>query len=139
MGPSHDSEMVTLSRQECLARLASMPLGRVGVSIDALPVILPVHFTLVDEAILFRTTKGSKLDNAVSGAVVAFQADDRDAVEGGWWSVLLQGIATPVTDHDAQVDPGGTLSATDWAGVGTESRLLRVDTGTINGRLFLTT
>ena len=65
----------TCSRSECLALLRSTKVGRVGVSLAALPAILPVNFVLFDDAVAFWTVPGTKLDAALSGAVVAFQAD----------------------------------------------------------------
>ncbi len=136
MGSDHDADKVVLSRKQCLARLASTQLGRIGVSIDALPVILPIHFTLADDSILFRTTLGTKLDSAASSAVVAFQVDAYDATEQGWWSVLLQGIATPVADEEAETGPAGALPASQWSRGGEESHLLRVRSQTMTGRLY---
>jgi hypothetical protein len=136
MGSDDDSEKVVLSRSQCLARLASTHLGRIGISIDALPVILPVHFTLADESVLFRTTLGTKLDSAAAAAVIAFQVDEYDATEGGWWSVLVQGIASPVVDHGTRIDHDGTQTSDDWSSAGKESRLLRVPSGTMTGRMY---
>jgi hypothetical protein len=110
-------------------------LGRIGVSIDALPVILPMHFTLVDDSVLFRTTLGTRLDSAASSAVVAFQVDAYDSTEPGWWSVLLQGIASPVSEGETEMGPGAR-SASDWSSAGKVSHLLRVHSQTMTGRLF---
>lgn len=81
--------MTILTRPECLELLSQAPVGRIGASIDALPVILPVHFGLFEESVLFRTIPGTKLDAATLGAVVAFQADGRELRDGTYWSVLL--------------------------------------------------
>ena len=143
MTADDDTQPVTLSREQCLERLASAPLGRIGVSIDALPAILPVRFTLVDDSVVFRTTKGTKLDTAAKGAVIAFQADDYDVTESGWWSVLLQGIATPVgdpesdTEAEAEADTEADTRTPD-AGFGSRgrTRLLRISSGNMHGSLF---
>ncbi len=136
MGPERDAEMSVLSRQQCLARLSSTRLGRIGVSIDALPVILPVHYTLADEAVHFRTTLGTKLDSAAASAVVAFQVDAYDSAERGWWSVLVQGIASPMADSDVGIGRGGTQTSDDWSSVGIESRLLRLPSDTMSGQMY---
>jgi hypothetical protein len=135
MGPGDDSEMVVLSRQQCLDRLASTEVGRIGVSMDALPVILPVEFTVVDESIMFRTSRNTKLDAATVGAVIAFQADAYDPTDDGWWSVLLQGIATPVDAREGEAD-GGPPSSRMWSGSGGETRLLRLNSENMHGRSF---
>jgi nitroimidazol reductase NimA-like FMN-containing flavoprotein (pyridoxamine 5'-phosphate oxidase superfamily) len=75
--------------------------GHIGLSVHALPVVLPVSFTVDDDAV---TVWGSALDRGSVfhvGDVVAFQVDGRDP-EGGW-SVLVRGRAEVASD-------GGTLS-----------------------------
>ena len=135
MGHGDNSYMKILSREECFTRLAQVPVGRIGVSIDALPVILPVHFALEDESILFRTIRGSKLDAAAADAVVAFLADAPDPAAGGWWSVLLQGLATPAGD---EVGEAQAAVLAPWHGSDgrRQARLLRIERGAIRGRFF---
>ena len=90
--------MRALTREQCFSLLTSVAIGRVGVSIDALPVILPVNFAVVDDWILFRTVPGTKLDAAMRRSVAAFEADDH-AVDGSWgWSVLVRGYAHDLRD-----------------------------------------
>lgn len=135
MGPSDEPEVTILARPECLELLSQAPVGRIGASIDALPVILPVHFGLFEESVLFRTIPGTKLDAATLGAVVAFQADGRELRDGTYWSVLLQGIASELSGewNDAQ-----TTSApiTPWRSAFHQQRLVRVEASTISGRRF---
>lgn len=95
-----DGRVEWLTVGECLFRLQTVSLGRVGVSVGALPAILPVNFGVVDEGIVFRTAPGSKLDAAVAGNVVAFEADDADMAAGEAWSVLVVGQAEVVSDPD---------------------------------------
>lgn len=57
-----------LTRAQCLELIATVPVGRIGVSIRALPVILPVNFVLVGENIVFRTIPGTKLDAAAANS-----------------------------------------------------------------------
>jgi nitroimidazol reductase NimA-like FMN-containing flavoprotein (pyridoxamine 5'-phosphate oxidase superfamily) len=82
-----------LDEAECRALLASTTIGRVGLSMDALPVVLPVNYTVMDDAILIRSTEGSKLSAAWKGAVVAFEIDGYDPLTHTGWSVLVQGTA----------------------------------------------
>lgn len=74
----------SLSRPECIALLVGASVGRLGLSIDALPVILPVNYLLIDGGIVFRTVHGTKLDAATRHAVVAFEVDEyeRDGSAG---------------------------------------------------------
>lgn len=46
--------MEKLTRAQCLELMATVPVGRIGVSVKALPVILPVNFVLLGENIVFQ-------------------------------------------------------------------------------------
>lgn len=88
-----------LGRQECLRRLARVPVGRIVYTRRALPAVLPVNFGVDgDGAVVLRTSAASELVRAIDGAVVAFEADDVDAVRHSGWSVVVTGTATLVTD-----------------------------------------
>jgi uncharacterized protein len=92
--------VTSLRVEECWSRLRSSELGRVGITVGALPVILPVFFGVIDESIVFRTSPGTKLAAASSDAVVAFEADAFDPESGEGWSVLVQGVAREATDPE---------------------------------------
>jgi two-component system, NarL family, response regulator DevR len=87
-----------LSRDACLRLLATATLGRVGVSVDALPRVLPVNFRFDGGRILIRTGTGTKLDAAADNAVVAFEVDEIDPVAHTGWSVVVTGMARELTD-----------------------------------------
>ena len=88
-----------LGRQECLRRLAKVPVGRIVYTRQALPAVLPVNFGLDgDGAVVLRTSAASELVRAIDGAVVAFEADDVDPVRHSGWSVIVTGTAMVVTD-----------------------------------------
>ena len=76
---------------ECLHLLAGATIGRIGVQYGALPTVLPVNFVLYEEAIVIRTSPGTKLDAATRNAVVAFEADSIDSVYHTGWSVSVTG------------------------------------------------
>jgi uncharacterized protein len=88
-----------LDRAECLRLLAGEALGRIAVSIGALPVILPVNFLLDGERILIRTGDGTKLDAATRDAVVAFEVDHIDPFGHNGWSVCVTGRAGELRDE----------------------------------------
>jgi nitroimidazol reductase NimA-like FMN-containing flavoprotein (pyridoxamine 5'-phosphate oxidase superfamily) len=73
-------------------------LGRVVVSLGAVPAVFPVNYYAEGGAIYFLTGAGTKLTAALRGAVVSFEVDevDRDSRRG--WSVLAVGPATVVED-----------------------------------------
>jgi uncharacterized protein len=125
-------DLEVLSRAECLRLLATVPIGRLGVSIGALPVILPIRFALLDDAIVVRSARGTKLDTAIAGAVVAFEADHVDHVEHHGWSVLAQGIAEVLTDA-AELATAHTLDLRSWTPTH-DDRYVRIGTEIMSGR-----
>lgn len=95
-----------LSRGECLSLLSQASIGRVGVTIGALPAVLPVNFCLVDGQVLFMTGQGTKLTAALRGTVVAFEVDWADDLTRHAWSVHIVGVSRLVKPEPA-----------DWAAV----------------------
>lgn len=87
-----------LDRHECLSLLAGAPVGRIVHTREALPAVLPVNFSLDDGAVVLRTSAASELARSIDGVVVAFEADEVDAVAHSGWSVVVTGRAAVVTD-----------------------------------------
>jgi len=126
----------TLDRSECLKLLATAPVGRIGVTIRALPTILPVNFAVVGDSIVFRTVPGTKLDAATRRAVVAFEADSYAPDRSSGWSVVVQGVCSDVADAAERA----ALAATPiraWAfDEGVADRFVRIDISFVSGRRF---
>ena len=99
-----DEGLELLSESDCRALLSLGGLGRVGITMGALPVILPVTFAFVDDHIVFRTGRGTKLNVATAGNVVAFETDRYDPIEHRGWSVLIVGRASRVEKAELGVD-----------------------------------
>src|SRR5205823_6700484 len=87
-------ELQMLSPGECERLLAQTTVGRVGISIGALPVVLPVNYAMLDGDVVVRTSPGTKLDAALAGSVVAFEVDQVDPIYHEGSSVLPQGRAS---------------------------------------------
>jgi nitroimidazol reductase NimA-like FMN-containing flavoprotein (pyridoxamine 5'-phosphate oxidase superfamily) len=97
MGSSpHDRGVV--DRDGCLQLLATVPVGRVALSVDALPVITAVGFVVDGDRVVFAVAPEARATAALHGMVVAFEADHWDATTGTGWSVLVQGPAKVVAD-----------------------------------------
>jgi nitroimidazol reductase NimA-like FMN-containing flavoprotein (pyridoxamine 5'-phosphate oxidase superfamily) len=80
-----------LSPDECRALLRAGGIGRVGVSIGALPAIFPVRYELVDDDIVFHSPSAQAVaPGTLAGAVIAFEADGFGHDDQGW-SVLVVG------------------------------------------------
>jgi nitroimidazol reductase NimA-like FMN-containing flavoprotein (pyridoxamine 5'-phosphate oxidase superfamily) len=121
-----------LDRRECMVLLATSTLGRVGCTSGALPIVLPVNFRLVDDAVVFRTGVGTKLDAATRNTVVAFEVDDMDAVAHTGWSVLVTGFAREVTNA-FELDALQVDGIPRWS-PGADGRVVSISTELVSGR-----
>lgn len=121
-----------LTEQECyrLLRQHATAVGRVGVSVAAVPEILPVNFAMIDKDIVFRTGRGTKLHTATDGAVLAFEVDDADDSSG--WSVLVIGRSTEVTEA-AEVVAALAVIADGWV-PGEHEHVVRITPFRVSGR-----
>lgn len=121
-----------LTRDECLALLATAEIGRIAVSARALPVILPVRFELDGDRIVFVTHHGTTLDAATHDTVVAFETDGAAGDSPCAWSVHVNGIASHVTDA-ASLDRLATLELPSWL-AGQPTRFVAISTDHVEGR-----
>lgn len=131
----HDGDFRPLDRQDCLRLLGEAPVGRVVYTERALPAVLLVGFCLdADSSVVLRTSGASDLVRAVDGAVVAFEADEFDAVTRSGWSVVVTGRATVVTDaaEHARLRERGPDS---WM-PGRAGTLVRIEAEMVTGRLL---
>jgi nitroimidazol reductase NimA-like FMN-containing flavoprotein (pyridoxamine 5'-phosphate oxidase superfamily) len=76
-------------------------IGRIGVSTDQAPVVVPVNFSLRDGQVLLRVGRGFFAE-AAAGRLVAFEVDHIDPEDGTAWSVLVRGLAT-LSESPAEV------------------------------------
>ena len=125
----------TLTREECLALLGTVSVGRLGVSIDALPAILPVNFVLHGDAVVLRSVPGTKLDAALKQRVVAFEADSYSEDGTQAWSVLVRGVASAVT-AETQLAELRALPLHAWAFPDGADHFVAIATTMVSGRRF---
>jgi uncharacterized protein len=123
-----------LSREECLDLLRRRRLGRVSVSIGALPAILPVTYTVWNDEIVFRTAPGTKLSAAVMGSVVGFEIDGSADDGTAGWSVLIVGHAIEVRDQ-VTLEQLRSLPLQPWA-PGHRDNFVRIPITHVSGRAF---
>lgn len=118
-----------LSREECLELLRETAVGRVGGAVGGRPFVLPVNYAVDDDRVVFRTSPGTKLTAAAFGRV-AFEIDSFDPAERSGWSVVVQGVASDISEMvdersarlralDVQPWPPGEKS--HWIGIQPES------------------
>ncbi len=124
-----------LSPEECLALLASVPIGRIVFTDRALPAVQPVNFHLDGRDIVIRTAIGSKMAAAARNAIVAFEVDDFDADLRTGWSVTIVGPARAVSDP-LEIARLGQLPLTTWA-PGSRDHFIVIRAEQISGRRIL--
>jgi uncharacterized protein len=99
------SEVLTVPECHRLLAIAAQEgkIGRLAVSGEGAPVVVPVNFAVHDRQVVIRIGGGSLADS-VGGRLVAFETDDLDRASGQAWSVLVRGLASTV-EGSATMDP----------------------------------
>ena len=128
----HPDGLEELPAAECLRLMATVPVGRVAYTRQAMPAVEPVNFALDSGMIVFRTDRGGKLAAAVRRAVVAFQADELDPVTRSGWSVTVVGLSEEVT-VPGEIARLRRLSLEAWA-PGNRDHFIRVTPEVVTGR-----
>ena len=126
------NDLIVLDPRECLSLLASVPIARVALAINAVPVVLPVNFVLDGDEIIIRSAKGTKLDASLGCEVVAVEADEYDAVDHSGWSVVVKGRVRKLTDP-AEIERAAGLPLRPW-GSRNAHHYLAVSTELVSGR-----
>ena len=127
-----DGGLEILDEGDAWALLRSGVVGRVGVTMGALPAIFPVNYAVVGDAIVFRTAPGTKFAAATADAVVAFEVDDFEQAERTGWSVLAVGRAEVV--HDLQLTFDVLAAALAPFADGPRTTIVRIRPEFVSGR-----
>ncbi|WP_328835286.1 pyridoxamine 5'-phosphate oxidase family protein [Streptomyces europaeiscabiei] len=129
----HNNAFRALDRQECIGLLATVPVGRVVYTRQALPAVLPVNFVLdTDGSVLLCTSAASDLVRAIDGFVVAFEGDEFDPVTRSGWSVVVTGRAAVVTDP-AEHERLSRSGPSSWMPMHDEV-FVRIESEVVSGR-----
>jgi uncharacterized protein len=127
-----DEGLELLTEEDCRELLESASVGRVGITIGALPAIFPVNYAVIDGCITFRTAPGSKLAAASEHAIVAFEVDDYHNTDRSGWSVLVVGRAEVVHDLDLTAK-AVAADLEPWA-AGKRTSIVRISPEFMSGR-----
>ncbi len=93
------AETRELSARECELLLRAGVGGRIAVSTPTGPHIVPVNYTVVDDAIIVRTSPYSLLGTYGRDAMLAFGIDGFDRSRHRGWSVQARGRVHAVIDR----------------------------------------
>jgi nitroimidazol reductase NimA-like FMN-containing flavoprotein (pyridoxamine 5'-phosphate oxidase superfamily) len=96
--PADGVVLMTLNPAECFELLGSGGIGRIGVAGADGVTMLPVNFSVVDKAIIFRTAPDTLLA-AHANTRLSFEADQFDEALREGWSVLVRGYAHRITSE----------------------------------------
>jgi uncharacterized protein len=122
-----------LSYSECEALLRAGVAGRVAVTTPTGPQIIPLNYSVVDSAIIVRTSPDSQLGTFGPGAILAFEVDHLDHAYAQGWSVVGRGRADVVTDEVALRHIRAVWEPRPWAS-GARPLFLRIPWGELTGR-----
>ncbi len=129
---SDGSALRQLTRDDCLRLLATVPIGRIIYTRQAMPAVELVNFALDRGDIILRTDRGGKLAAAARGAIVAFEADVVDTGQRTGWSVTAIGPSVEVTD-DAEIARLREIGLSAWL-PGLGEHFIRISPQLLNGR-----
>ena len=110
------NEPMELSYGKCRELLGGGVFGRVGVCTPQKPVILPVNYSVVGEAIIFRTSPYGVVANHDWGSQIAFEVDFVDYADHKGWSVLATGHGERIEDPEDLARIKRTWDPRPWAG-----------------------
>ncbi|MER7576671.1 pyridoxamine 5'-phosphate oxidase family protein [Streptomyces sp. NPDC126514] len=125
-------EFTELSPDECRTLLGTHGVGRIAAPTASGPVVVPVNYSVVDGAIVFRTAAGATPALA-AGHEVAFEVDRIDDAFSRGWSVLVRGPARTVTEPDEAHRLAAMSHSGPWAG-GERDLWVRVEPQAVTGR-----
>jgi hypothetical protein len=97
------------------------------------PHIVPVNYSVVDDALIVRTTPYSVLGSHARGSILALEVDHFDYERHHGWSVVARGRADVVTGADDLDDIKGRWEPRAWA-AGTRNLFLRIRWSELTGR-----
>ncbi|GGT61622.1 hypothetical protein GCM10010207_71560 [Streptomyces atratus] len=111
----YHTQLLELGPQECHRLLSTHGVGRIGVTTDDGPAIVPVNYVVDGDRISYRCAHNT-LPATAADHPVAFEVDHIDEALSQGWSVLLVGRAATVTDPEASRRLDELAYTTPWAG-----------------------
>lgn len=127
------SEVLVLSREDCLRLLASNNFGRLAVATDS-PVIRPVNYAFDErsQSVVFRTADGSKFHAMLVKSNAAFEIDGIEQGSRTGWSVIIVGMAEEITSP-SELRRLEHLGLETWT-PGHNAHWMRIRAWTVTGR-----
>lgn len=108
-------ELEELTYSECRALLAGGVFGRVALCTPKGAQIFPVNYSVVGEAVIFRTSAEGAIAASDWKLSMAFEVDHVDYNELTGWSVVAAGCGEKVEDPEALARIKRTWDPRPWA------------------------
>lgn len=126
-------EIIELPLHQSESLLRSGNAGRIALCSDEGPYVTPVNYSVVDDAVIIRTTEDSFLATHAPGAAVAFEVDQFDHANYRGWSVVARGTAQRVVDVRELSHVMAVWEPRSWAD-GPRTFFLKVKWSQLTGR-----
>ena len=122
-----------LSYSECEALLRAGVTGRVAMTTPAGPQIVPLNYSVVDGAVVVRTSPYSLLGTYGRDGLLAFEIDHFDHAHQRGWSVVARGPADVVSEPQELQHIRAVWEPRPWAG-GVRMLFIRIRWTELTGR-----
>jgi nitroimidazol reductase NimA-like FMN-containing flavoprotein (pyridoxamine 5'-phosphate oxidase superfamily) len=128
-------QLLELTREECLALLASADVGRLAVNVpDWPPLIRPVSYAFDEpsKSVVFRTGRGSKFHALTHAQRAAFEIDGHEPAGQTGWSVIVVGAVEEIT-NPAELSRLDQSRLRSWV-AGDAHHWMRIRATSVSGR-----
>jgi len=106
-----------LSKDECISLISAAKFGRLGLSNNDLPYVIPMSYVYHDGRIFLHSRgKGKKVEYVARNPKVCFQVDAME--KGRWSSVLISGTASLSDDIETKMKMFAAFMGKDMQGHG---------------------
>ncbi len=126
-------DMTELSHDECRDLLRAGVVGRVAVCTPHGPRIVPVNYSVVDDAVVFRTSAYGLVAGHDWTSPMAFETDHVDYADQRGWSVVAVGRGERVDDAAELEHIRTTWEPRPWAS-GSRPLVVRLEWRELTGR-----
>jgi hypothetical protein len=118
-----DTPWEQIPSQRCWELLATASVGRLALSVQALPVILPVQYCLSGHRLAVCLGHHSIPARSLNETIIAFTADAIDPALRSGWAVQIQGRSSVSRQQGAGADCGQPAAG----------QIVEIEPGTITG------
>ena len=122
-----------LAYDECARRLRAGVAGRAALTTPQGPHIIPLNYSVVEDAVIVATSPYSALGTYGPGSLVAFEVDHFDYEHHAGWSAVVRGRCQPVADHAEVQRLKQVWAPRPWAN-GSRNLFLRIPWSEVSGR-----